>query len=211
MNKEKLDSRVIKTRTNLRRALVYLMQTQKIDNISVQKITETAHITRGTFYLHYKNKDDFVDKAMDEIINEFFDAVMIESTDIVTGKALRVMSLHRAFDYIENNSDIFVILLDRAQNNNFYRQLYSRLTQEMADFVKSAGESLDDLDVPVKIQIAFTASAMLGLIAQWLNNGLIYTAKYMTSTVSKILNRFEDKDMLLPSFFDDQIKTGIKI
>lgn len=211
MNKEKLDPRVIKTRTNLRRALVYLMQTQKIDNISVQKITETAHITRGTFYLHYKNKDDFVDKAMDEIINEFFDAVMIESTDIVTGKALRVMSLHRAFDYIENNSDIFVILLDRAQNNNFYRQLYSRLTQEMADFVKSAGESLDDLDVPVKIQIAFTASAMLGLIAQWLNNGLIYTAKYMTSTVSKILNRFEDKDMLLPSFFDDQIKTGIKI
>lgn len=211
MNKEKLDPRVIKTRTNLRRALVYLMQTQKIDNISVQKITETAHITRGTFYLHYKNKDDFVDKAMDEIINEFFDAFMIESTDIVTGKALRVMSLHRAFDYIENNSDIFVILLDRAQNNNFYRQLYSRLTQEMADFVKSAGESLDDLDVPVKIQIAFTASAMLGLIAQWLNNGLIYTAKYMTSTVSKILNRFEDKDMLLPSFFDDQIKTGIKI
>lgn len=211
MSSEKLDPRVIKTRTNLRRALVYLMQTEKIDNISVQKITETAHITRGTFYLHYKNKDDFVSKAMDEIINEFFDAVMIDSVNVVSGKTLHVMSLHKAFDYIEKNSDIFLILLDRAQNNNFYRQLYDRLTSEMLTFVQSAGDSLDDLDVPVKIQIAFTASAMLGLIAQWLNNGLIYTAKYMTSTVSKILNRFEDEDMLLPSFFDDKIEDGIKI
>lgn len=211
MSTEKLDPRVIKTRTNLRRALVYLMQSEKIDNISVQKITETAHITRGTFYLHYKNKDDFVSKAIDEIINEFFDAVMIESPNIFPGKVLRVMSLHKAFDYIENNSDIFLILLDRAQNNNFYRQLYDRLTKEMTEFVRNAGQSFDDFDVPVKIQIAFTASAMLGLITQWLNNGLIYTAKYMTTTVSKILNGFEDHDLLLPSFFDDKIESGIKI
>lgn len=60
MADKKLDPRVIKTRTNLRHALVYLMQNEKIDNISVQKITETAHITRGTFYLHYKDKKDFV-------------------------------------------------------------------------------------------------------------------------------------------------------
>ena len=122
MVEKKLDPRVIKTRTNLRRALVYLMQNEKIDNISVQKITETAHITRGTFYLHYKDKKDFVKKAMDEIINEFFDSVMIDSTNIVEGRVIRAMSLNKAFDYIEKNSDIFMILLDWAQNNNFYRQ-----------------------------------------------------------------------------------------
>lgn len=206
---KKLDPRVIKTRTNLRKALVYLMQTEKIDTISVQKITETAHITRGTFYLHYKDKKDFVKRAMDEIINEFFETVMIESTDLVDGKTIRVMSLNKAFDYIERNSDVFTILLDRAQNNNFYRQLYSRLTSEMETFIKEMGDDLDDLDVPMKIQVAFTASAMLGLIAQWLNNGLMYTSKYMTKTVSKILNRFEATGMLLPSFFDDELQNSI--
>lgn len=211
MATQKLDPRVIKTRTNLRRALVYLMQTEKIDSISVQKITETAHITRGTFYLHYKDKKDFIRKAMDEIIDEFFDSVMIDSTKIIPGEKVRVMSLHRAFDYIEKNSDIFQILLDRAQNNNFYRQLYSRLTEEMEQFVRHVGDNLNDLEVPMKIQIAFTASAFLGLVAQWLNNGLIYTAKYMTTTVSKIYTRFEDNDMLLPSFFDDEVESSIKI
>ena len=202
----KLDPRLIKTRSNLRRALVYLMQNEKIDNISVQKITETAHITRGTFYLHYKDKKDFVKKAMDEIINEFFDSVMIDSTNIVEGRVIRAMSLNKAFDYIEKNSDIFMILLDWAQNNNFYRQLYDRLTKEMESFVKEMGDDLDDLEVPMKVQIAFTASAILGLIAQWLNNGLIYTSKYMTKTVSRILNRFEATGMLLPSFFDDELQ-----
>lgn len=211
MPDKKLDPRVIKTRTNLRRALVYLMQNEKIDSISVQKITETAHITRGTFYLHYKDKKDFVKKAMDEIINEFFESVMVESTTLVKGKTIQVMSLNRAFDYIEKNSDIFTILLDRAQNNNFYRQLYSRLTEKMETFVREMGDNLDDLDVPMKVQVAFTASAILGLIAQWLNNGLIYTAKYMTKTVSKILNRFESSGMLLPSFFDDELENGIMI
>ena len=114
MADKKLDPRVVKTRTNLRKALVYLMQNEKIDSISVQKITETAHITRGTFYLHYKDKKDFVQKAMDEIITEFFDSVMVNSDTLVNGKTVQLMSLNKAFDYIEKNSDIFTILLDRG-------------------------------------------------------------------------------------------------
>ncbi len=52
----KTDPRVVKTRNSLRKALVYLMRREKLEDISVQKITETANITRGTFYLHYKDK-----------------------------------------------------------------------------------------------------------------------------------------------------------
>ena len=55
MAANKTDPRVIKTRNSLRKALVYLMRREKLEDISVQKITETANITRGTFYLHYKD------------------------------------------------------------------------------------------------------------------------------------------------------------
>ena len=67
----KKDPRVIKTRTSLYKALVYLLQREKLSNISVQKITETARVTRGTFYLHYKDKQDFVESAINSILNEF--------------------------------------------------------------------------------------------------------------------------------------------
>lgn len=42
----KTDPRVVKTRNSLRKALVYLMRREKLEDISVQKITETANITR---------------------------------------------------------------------------------------------------------------------------------------------------------------------
>ena len=60
----KTDPRVVKTRNSLRKALVYLMRRQKIKEIRVQKITETASITRGTFYLHYKDKHDYSDEGL---------------------------------------------------------------------------------------------------------------------------------------------------
>lgn len=46
MAANKTDPRVIKTRNSLRKALVYLMRREKLEDISVQKITETANITR---------------------------------------------------------------------------------------------------------------------------------------------------------------------
>ena len=45
MTGSKVDPRVVKTRSSLRKALVYLMKHEKLENISVQKITETANIT----------------------------------------------------------------------------------------------------------------------------------------------------------------------
>lgn len=210
-NSSKLDPRVVKTRLNLRHALVFLMQSEKLDDISVQKITETAHITRGTFYLHYKDKYDFVRRAMQEIIDELFDNVMIDHDVDNHDDPVQVFSLNRAFDYIEKNSDIFTILLDRTQNNDFYRQLYSRLADEMLKYGKTMNGELDEMDVPIKVQVAFMTSALLGLVAQWLNNGLIYTSRYMTSSVAKMLNTYSGDKLLLTSFFDYDVNPQLRL
>lgn len=125
----KTDPRVIKTRNSLRKALVYLMRREKIENISVQKITETANITRGTFYLHYRDKQDFIESAMKDILDDFFDQVMVDSEDYSLSKerTVQVISLQKAFQYIENNADIFDVLLNNENNTGFYEQFYNRL------------------------------------------------------------------------------------
>lgn len=112
----KTDPRVIKTRNSLRKALVYLMRRDKIENISVQKITETANITRGTFYLHYRDKQDFIESAMKDILDDFFAQVMVDSENFGLSKerTVQAISLQKAFQYIENNADIFDVLLNEA-------------------------------------------------------------------------------------------------
>lgn len=178
------------------------MRREKLENISVQKITETANITRGTFYLHYKDKHDFIESAMREIINDFFDQVMVDSDDFSLSKAqtVKVFSLRKAFQYIEKDADIFDVLLNNEKNNFFYKQLYNRLANEMTKFNEKVNEN-QQLEVPLNLQISFIDSAFLGLVSRWLEDGMIYTPRYMTQSVAKMLNQFSGESLSLFDFF----------
>ena len=117
MTGSKVDPRVVKTRSSLRKALVYLMKHEKLENISVQKITETANITRGTFYLHYKDKRDFIKSAMNEILDDLFAQIMVERQISTSGNSVQVLSLNEAFQCIENSAEVFDVLLNNERND----------------------------------------------------------------------------------------------
>ena len=55
MNEKTVDRRVRKTRSQLRKCLSILLETKKIQNITVKELAQMADINRGTFYLHYKD------------------------------------------------------------------------------------------------------------------------------------------------------------
>ena len=212
MTGSKVDPRVVKTRSSLRKALVSLMKHEKLENISVQKITETANITRGTFYLHYKDKRDFIKSAMNEILDDLFAKIMVERQIISTsGASIQVLSLNEAFQCIENSAEVFDVLLNNERNDFFYGQLYDRLCQEMTKYAKQLGTEFDDFDVPIKMQVSFLASAVLGVIKSWLQDGMIYTPRYMTQSMVKMLQQFSGEGMLLTSFFDGKVKSALEI
>ncbi len=212
MASNKTDPRVVKTRTNLRKALVYLMRREKIEDISVQKITETANITRGTFYLHYKDKQDFIESAISHILDEFFDQVMVDSEDLSfeKGHTVQVFSLQKAFQYIEGEADLFDVLLNNKQNNFFYGQLYGRLSERLANYYRQVASPTEQLQVPLNLQISFIDSAFLGLVSHWLQDGMIYTPRYMTTSVQKMLNFLDSNNVTLVHFFEKEPVTALE-
>lgn len=212
MASNKTDPRVVKTRTNLRKALVYLMRREKIEDISVQKITETANITRGTFYLHYKDKQDFIESAISHILDEFFDQVMVDSEDLSfeKGHTVQVFSLQKAFQYIEGEADLFDVLLNNKQNNFFYGQLYDRLSERLANYYRQIASPTEQLEVPLNLQISFIDSAFLGLVSHWLQDGMIYTPRYTTTSVQKMLNFLDSNNVTLVHFFEKEPVTALE-
>lgn len=210
---EKQDPRVVKTQTSLRRALVYLMQHERLENISVQKITKTAHITRGTFYLHYKDKQSFFETALNEELNLLFDHVVHQDPQQLDKDHQPVMtlSINDLFTYLEHNSEVFTVLLSGQQNRYFYNRFYERLTVLMTEYAKQLGSDLEELDVPLRVQVSFLNSALLGLIVRWLRLGLIYTPRYMTQSLAKMLNQFTSHHLLVTSFFDFQVPRGVSV
>ena len=62
-----VDRRVKKTKRQLRQALMHLMTEKPSRSISVRELAERADINRGTFYIHYKDVSDLLQRLEDEM------------------------------------------------------------------------------------------------------------------------------------------------
>lgn len=65
-----IDKRIIRTRKRLHTALLNLMQTKNIRDISVKELVEEAGINRSTFYLHYSSVSDILEELQDDYMRE---------------------------------------------------------------------------------------------------------------------------------------------
>ena len=71
MNEELItDVRIIKTKRSIHNALKRLLKEKKFDEISVKDICKEGDLSRGTFYLHYKDKYDLAYKYQIEIMKK---------------------------------------------------------------------------------------------------------------------------------------------
>lgn len=66
----KIDRRIIKSQKAIKNAFLALMAEKGFDAITIQEISDRADVNRRTFYLHYLDKYDLLDKLTDEHIEE---------------------------------------------------------------------------------------------------------------------------------------------
>ena len=64
-----MDRRVVRTRQQLREALTELLKTKSVQDITVCELADKVDISRGTFYLHYKNVFDMLEKIEQESLD----------------------------------------------------------------------------------------------------------------------------------------------
>jgi len=54
------NKKIEKTKANILKALLVLLQCKEINEISIRELTEVAHIHRNTFYIHYTDIYDIL-------------------------------------------------------------------------------------------------------------------------------------------------------
>ena len=70
INGKQTDRRIVRTKKEILNALTLLLEQKTIDEITVKEITDLAGINRGTFYLHYVDKYDLMEKSVNQLILE---------------------------------------------------------------------------------------------------------------------------------------------
>lgn len=74
----KEDLRIVKSKRDLRNAMITLLQTRTFDSITVKEICDLALINRMTFYKHYEDKYDLFNDTVRFTIETIKNAVISE-------------------------------------------------------------------------------------------------------------------------------------
>ena len=168
MAKDKVDLRILKTRKAIKDAFLTLIQTKGYERITVQDIADEAMINRNTFYLHYVDKPDLMEKlcheSMDKL-NVCFNLGMKDKDIRATDKEMFILSLSEIFKAIEANIVFFRTMLSQNGHPHFS----THLKEAIKDFFLS-GIGGQDYNQKFKIGLEYMISGLVAVICMWISD-----------------------------------------
>ncbi|WP_040949551.1 TetR/AcrR family transcriptional regulator [Gorillibacterium massiliense] len=187
----KEDRRMVKTKQAIRVALAQLMEEKGIDSLTVRDLTERANINRGTFYLHYRDKYDLLEKCEDEVLAILNDLGM-RSRSIPLSELQSELSTKKMLPFVlkllenfRDNAAFMKVLLGPKGDPSFQEKIKEVIKENfMLKFL--GNRKKEDLPVPSDILIAYIASANLGVIQHWLNSDMKISPTEMAQIMQMI-------------------------
>ncbi|ALS75942.1 TetR family transcriptional regulator [Planococcus rifietoensis] len=171
MDGKPADLRVIRTQRAIRSALIALIEEKGFEAMSVKDITERANINRGTFYSHYEDKYDLMEKCQQHLIEEMEIKIIRNIPQLIEGmKHIQDFAVPvPLFEFLHDNKSLMKALLGPKGDAGFQVKMKEFLSKALfernQDVLFGAGDSL----VPPQYLSAYIASAHIGVIQQWLN------------------------------------------
>ncbi|MEG7283625.1 TetR/AcrR family transcriptional regulator [Bacillus sp. 0909A] len=187
--KNKVDPRVKRTNKYLRDALIALLKEKEANSITIQEITEKADLTRGTFYLHYRDKQDFLFQSMTEVLDDLIQQVKPETPvePVIINEDHPPVSFVKLFEYIHEHAEYFQVMLsDRGLPQ--FRSLMAEFVQKRIyeELLSSIEESEKQLQFPKEILVSYITSAHIGVICSWLESGMKYSPLFMANQLTRL-------------------------
>ncbi|WP_240421290.1 TetR/AcrR family transcriptional regulator [Paenibacillus periandrae] len=195
MNKEKhrIDPRIVRTRQLLKDALIELLQEMEIDKITVNRIAERATINRVTFYLHYRDIPDMLDKMADDMIKDIQNALNNRQFNSGTEEEKKnLFAMVGLLEHIVEHKKFYKVVLGSKRTPIFTERLLKMLSQTVAYTVENKKETLlSEAVIQKDIAIWYGSSALIGTIVAWVRNDMPYTPQYLAQQFSLLNQLFK--------------------
>jgi len=186
------DRRIIRSKKALREAVIELMEERGFEGFTVNDLCEQADLNRGTFYNHFRDKDDLLATFEKEVMDDLGilqDKMKdLNLSDIVIGQSrgLPLPFLVELFDYLRQEGDFLHAVLGPGGDVGFGPRLRDSVCTHLIQSILHE-KYRHDLTVFVNYYVAFFASAYLGIIIRWLETGMQESSEEMARIAMKLL------------------------
>ncbi len=182
-----VDPRVVRTRKLLREALIELIPERGYDAISIKDITERATLNRATFYLHYRDKEDLLERGFGEIWNELtrenpFPQAPQGQLSLDATRA----AVLRDFEHLARYAPFYRVMVGGNGVGSFARRMQDYVYRSTEERLRPFAARRLQSDVPLDIVLRFIASAYVGLMQWWLEHDMQLAPEEMADTVVRL-------------------------
>lgn len=166
------DRRVRRTHAALQGALIKLVEEQDLGQISVADVAEQAGVNRTTFYDHYRDVHELAEAACTSTIDTLIESLPALDPAPADPDSDPARSLVAFFENLAEHAGLYRSLLGPQGSARVIDHIRSRISASVHVAMRlNAGappESVTPTDAPHDVPAVFTASALLGVAADWL-------------------------------------------
>ena len=178
-----------KTRALLMSCLLRILRDMPVSAVKVSDLCRMADISRGTFYFHYKDIYDMMDKEEDVIFKQFSDVVnRYTGNDLVTSPP----DLFTTFFQLILDYESFCAVLFGPNGD---RQFLEKCKQTVGNVVILMLRDLDLGNDESKNRYikSYVVNGFLGITESWLDSGCIETPAEMSALAMSLLSPLGEK------------------
>jgi AcrR family transcriptional regulator len=170
----------------LLQALMELTVERGYAGITVRDITERAMVNRSTFYRHYLDKDDLLEKYMDEVFAQVAIPVEPASQPAEPDPDGVPIGLLRLIEHLQTHSDFYRVMLSEKGDPAFTERFRKNSEKRYRYLISLWGKQPGPDDPPVELRLSYVSHAGLGAFWWWLDNDQPCTPEQLARWVSRL-------------------------
>jgi len=180
--------RRLQTRRLLIQSTLQLVLEKGYEAISIQDITDRADRGRGTFYIHFKDKEDIVWTAFKDLIQELErDAHKQLDRSMPQVEYFGFVNIFR---HAQANRDLYRVIFGKQGSAILAARAQDYLAKVFLVDIRNAPESTGvDFNIPQEIEAQLLTGVISRLLYWWLETPNTYSAEQMAAMIYQALYR----------------------
>lgn len=178
------DYRTRVTKMLIRKAFTDMLKEKPIQSITIKELCETAGINRGTFYSHYSDIYDLLEKMEEEMMADFIKALEpLLETDKEDLTPVKITT--GIFRCLKENADICTVTLGDYGDKDFALRLINLGREKCVEtYSRYFGSA-----TPKQIEFfyAFVSAGCIGLLQKWLAEGMVSSPEEIAAMAENIM------------------------
>ncbi len=183
----RFERRKLRTQQQLKQATVELILEKGYDSTTVQDITDRADLGRGTFYVHFQDKEDIVWSILQDSLAGIMESIQKYIPSSIE-EVSRLYHIYAAiFRYAESNRAFLQVALGKKGNALLTARIKEYAVEQIRTNIQERiALQVVSYNVPIECLARYKAGALIEVLLWWLNEGCPFSAEEMAATFYRI-------------------------